>query len=309
MLWFLESEKVADVFFLLCSIARLLRGLYFIRASHGVYSIRTSASFEASLPSQKSMERPSDHSLPGTGFQYPDIDFGLSPNAKSADSVPFTPAPTPTPAMASTGPIDFDFASQLSDAEALQSRADWRWFHDHPPPQVSQHVGAGIRTGTGVRHHVPHPLASTPAPTPTLELEQIFGTNWPGPSGGLGAGIGHAISGLRDEPISTRGRAARTPSASTPGIGPAASASAASVAMGARSFLSVASPQSAARDEPGAGAWNLHPQSQSQTPAVRLPQPPYIAFQHQQQQRQQSLPRSQQQMAAHTPPPSFSRGR
>lgn len=257
------------------------------------------------------MEQSSDQSLPGTPFQYPDMNYGLSQKTEKLTSTPDLPLDaTPEPVLNNidgrAGLGINQTQMHLSNAEALQSRADWRWFHDHP-------VGAG--TGTNVHHHVPHPLASgitSTTSTPSSEQEDVL-AGW---DGSVRTGPGHAISGLRDEPISTRGRVARSYSVRKPGVGNG-SGPASALQIDSRSFLmDVASPQSVVRDEPASvatttGNWQLNqlqPQVQSQMPIVRMPQvPPYFAAQQQQQQQQQQVP-----MTRPAPPlrtSSYMRGR
>ncbi|KAL5485496.1 hypothetical protein ACEPAI_8138 [Sanghuangporus weigelae] len=182
--------------------------------------------------------------------------------------------------------------SRTNDVEqALKSHANWRWFHENEK-FAQQRFASGIN-GVGasmqradmiaLRHHVVVPSTSrssespTPMPIMTPNIQPVMPLPAHSPLNGFPtrSDVGRRVSVhstsppprpllVPDPPISSISRAVR---ASTSG-----------------QFLSVVAPQSAAREELGAGSWSAnvtsrqYPQQQQQQATMRVPSHPYATL-------------------------------
>ena len=196
-------------------------------------------------------------------------------------ALPTVPSQAWTPRPTSTRP-----PSQMSDAEvALKNHANWRWFHENE--KFAQRFGGRQKTDT-LRHHVVVPssqarmdlneLRSSVSPV-TVGPSMVPAMPHPTRAGAEGfSPPGHPQIGRRFSMHSNT-----SPPASAPPIvpdQPISSTSRAARATTSGQFISVAAPQSAARDEYGGWPANSRQQQHpyQESTSVRVPSHPYATL-------------------------------
>ncbi|KAH8107479.1 fungal-specific transcription factor domain-containing protein [Phellopilus nigrolimitatus] len=166
-----------------------------------------------------------------------------------------------TDPYASRQQMDYEpFPEPPSAQEALTDRANWRWFQVNP--SFAQQRISKRQQGDTIRHHIPQVvlsshLAPQPQPialnTPAVHASPYVGHNDIVRRLSVTSRPGNMLPPVvPDQPISSTSRAVR--------------------ASASGQFLSVATPQSAARDDFGVGG------RRGSAPAMSVPQHPYATL-------------------------------
>lgn len=216
-----------------------------------------------------------------------------APIMTTASQTGLAPSTVPSQPWSARSAVSTHPTSRVSDAEqALKSHANWRWFHENEK-FAQQRFGRGMSdVHSGMQRAEPIPLrhqfvvpstsrsseSPTPVITPNIQPVMPLPPHAPTSTYPTRSEVGRRVSVhsitppssrpalVPDQPISSISRTVR---ASTSG-----------------QFLSVAAPQSAAREELGTGSWSAnvssrqHPRQhqQRQDATMRVPSHPYATL-------------------------------
>ncbi|KAL5523479.1 hypothetical protein ACEPAG_7652 [Sanghuangporus baumii] len=215
-----------------------------------------------------------------------------APLERRSSQAGLTPPTVPSQPW-STRPGSTHPTSRMNDAEqALKSHANWRWFHENEK-FTQQRFASGIN-GVGasmqrvdpipLRHHVVVPSMSrssespTPMPIMTPNIQPVMPLPTHCPSNGFPT---RSDVGRRVSVHSTSPPPPGPPLVPDPPIYSISRAVRASISG---QSLSVVAPQSATREELGAGSWSAnvtsrqYPQQQHRQATMRVPSHPYATL-------------------------------